>query len=131
MNLRIGLTQGYAAYCGCWGRCARTFGPAQGSIATSWGSLMNVKGTITPHPLLKKTMKRAWGWGVAICHHLNQEGLRQLNYRVLAPEDFSLETIHLSLKNSISVHFFFFIFHFNRLKCISVILVAIFNNFFI
>ena len=54
MNLRIGLTQGYAAYCGCWGRCARTFGPAQGSIATSWGSLMNVSGTITPHPLLKK-----------------------------------------------------------------------------
>ena len=54
MNLRIGLTQGYADFCGCWGRCARTFGPAQGSIATSWGSLMNVSGTFTPHLLLKK-----------------------------------------------------------------------------
>ena len=54
MNLRIGLTQGYADFCGCWGHCARTFGPAQGSIATSWGSLMNVSGTFTPHLLLKK-----------------------------------------------------------------------------
>jgi hypothetical protein len=54
----------------------------------------------------------------------------ELEY-LLTREEFSLETIHLSLINSIYSSLFSMLFHFNRLKCISVILVAKLNNFFI